>query len=229
MNVRSMVSVVHAESSSSQNVNPHITAFKEGASGEYVQVLLSDSSSFFVPPYTLVELCLRIDVEVDEVVLEQLSAADELLSAKYKVAELLSRREHSRFELSNKLQKRQFSKDAIAMALDAYQNSNLLDDRRFAEIWIRNRIRRKSEGPTKLKAALKQKGVAEEVIEEVLPREYTAEVRQQALEQATEKSIKKSQGDRDKFIRMLLYRGFSWKQINNYSISKFFQYYDELR
>jgi len=115
------------------------------------------------------------------------------------------------------------------MALDAYQNSNLLDDRRFAEIWIRNRIRRKSEGPTKLKAALKQKGVAEEVIEEVLPREYTAEVRQQALEQATEKSIKKSQGDRDKFIRMLLYRGFSWKQINNYSISKFFQYYDELR
>ncbi|MFO7729265.1 MAG: regulatory protein RecX [Spirochaetia bacterium] len=221
--------MVHAESSSSQSVNPHITALKEGASGEYVQVLLSDSSSFFVPPYTLVELRLRIDLEVGDALFGQLRAADELLSAKYKVAELLTRREHSRFELSNKLKKRQYSKEVISKALDAFQESKLLDDRRFAEIWIRNRLRRKSEGPTKLKAALKQKGVADEVIEEVLPREYGAEARQQALEQATEKSIKKSQGDRDKFIRMLLYRGFSWKQINNYSISKFFQYYDELR
>jgi regulatory protein len=176
-----------------------------------------------------VELRLRIELEVDNVLQEQLSAADELLSAKHKVAELLARREHSRFELSNKLQKRQFSNDAITKALDTFQNSNLLNDRRFAEIWIRNRIRRKSEGPIKLKAALTQKGVAEELIEDMLLREYGAEARQQALEQATEKSIKKSRGDRDKFIRMLLYRGFSWKQINNYSISKFFQYYDELR
>ncbi len=224
-----MVSVVHAESSSSQNVNPTITALKEGASGESVQVLLSDSSSFFVPPHTLIDFGLIIDLEVDEALKEHLGAAHELLSAKQKAAELLARREHSRFELYNKLRQREFSDTAINQTLDEYQRLELLNDYRFAEMWIRSRIKRKAEGVGKIKAALKQKGVDERVAEQVLSQECDAEQQQAALEAATEKVVVKSKGDRDKFIRMLLGRGFSWKQINSYSINIFFQYYDELR
>ncbi len=224
-----MVSVVHAESSSSQNVNPTITALKEGASGESVQVLLSDSSSFFVPPHTLIDLGLKVDLEVDEALETRLEGAHELLAAKQKAAELLARREHSRFELYNKLRQRQFSEHSIHATLDEYQRLELLDDYRFAEMWIRSRIKRKAEGVRKLKAALKQKGVDECVADEALSQEFDRQMQQEALEAATEKLLVKSQGDRDKFIRMLLGRGFSWKQINNYSINKFFQYYDELR
>ena len=224
-----MVSVVHAESSSSQNVNPTITALKEGASGESVQVLLSDSSSFFVPPHALIELGLKLDLQVDEWLKERLTAAHELLAAKQKAAELLARREHSRFELYNKLRQRQFSDPAIKQTLDEYQRLEMMDDYRFAEMWIRNRIKRKAEGAGKLKAALKQKGVDESVAEKVLSQQFDEDQQQAALEAATEKVLVKSKGDRDKFIRMLLGRGFSWKQINNYSIYIFFQYYDELR
>ncbi len=224
-----MVSVVHAESSSSQNVNPTITALKEGASGESVQVLLSDSSSFFVPPHTLIDFGLKVDLEVDEALKTRLERAHELLRAKQKAAELLARREHSRFELYNKLRQRQFSEDSIHTTLDEYQRLELLDDYRFAEMWIRSRVKRKSEGVRKLKAALKQKGVDERVADSALSQEFDPQMQQAALETATEKMLVKSQGDRDKFIRMLLGRGFSWKQINNYSINKFFQYYDELR
>lgn len=224
-----MVSVVHAESSSSQNVNPTITALKEGASGESVQVLLSDSSSFFVPPHTLIDLRLHVDLAVDEALKERLETAHELLAAKQKAAELLARREHSRFELYNKLRQRQFRSSVIQMTLDEYQRLELLDDFRFAEMWIRTRIKRKPEGVNKLKAALRQKGVEESVAEAALAQEFDQGTQQAALERATEKMIKKSNGDRDKFIRMLLGRGFSWKQIHNYSINKFFQYYDELR
>jgi|GEM_PF-731635 len=224
-----MDSVVHAESSSSQNVNPTITAFKEGASGESIQVLLSDSSSFFVPPSALVDFQLSIDLEVDEQLRERLEAAHELLRATQKAAELLARREHSRFELSNKLRQRQFRNSIIRKTLDEFQRLDVLNDYRFAEMWVRNRIRRKSEGLTKLRAALKNKGVEDAIIEEVLNREYNSEAQQQALKQATEKILMKSKGDRDKFVRMLLNRGFSWKQINSFSIHKFFQYYDDLR
>ncbi len=220
---------MHAESSSSQSVNPTVTALKEGASGESIQVLLSDSSSFFVPPHTLIDLGLQVDLEIDELLKERLETAHELLAAKQKAAELLARREHSRFELYNKLRQRQFSGAAIEQVLDEYQRLELLDDYRFAEMWIRTRIKRKSEGDSKLKAALKEKGVEVSVAEAALSQEFDKGMQQAALEQATEKMIKKSNGDRDKFIRMLLGRGFSWKQINNYSIDKFFQYYDELR
>lgn len=224
-----MVSVVHAESSSSRNVNPTITALKEGASGESVQVLLSDSSSFFVPPHALVELGLKLDLEVDEALKDRLTRAHELLAAKLKAAELLARREHSRFELRNKLRQRRFSEDSIKQTLDEFQRLELLDDYRFAEIWIRSRIKRKAEGEGKLKAALNQKGIEASLAEQVLSREFDSTQQQAALETATEKVLVKSKGDRDKFIRMLLGRGFSWKQINRYSINKFFQYYDELR
>ncbi len=224
-----MVSVVHAESFSSQNVNTTVTALKEGASGESVQVLFSDSSSFFVPPHAIIDLKLKVGMVVDDELKQHLEAAHELLKAKQKAAELLARREHSRFELSTKLQQRQFSHDTIRTALDEYQHLDLLNDRRFAEMWVRNRIRRKAEGPMKLKAALKNKGVDNTIIEDIIKREYDIDMQQIALEQATEKIIKKSKGDRDKFIRMLLGRGFSLKQIKNYSINKFFQYYDNLR
>jgi regulatory protein len=47
--------------------------------------------------------------------------------------DLLSRREHSTYELTQKLKKRGFDMDAIETALDRLQQENLLSDSRLID------------------------------------------------------------------------------------------------
>ena len=73
--------------------------------------------------------------------------------------DLVSRREHSRHELKQKLNKR-FPETApiIEEALDKLSNNNILDDERFAEMYLNSRAR-KGFGPKKIEMELYSKKV----------------------------------------------------------------------
>lgn len=82
----------------------------------------------------------------------------------------LSRREHSAFEVERKL-KDQFPDDLslVPLVLARLQESGLQDDFRFAEMLVRYRASR-GQGPIKIRAELKSKGVAQVVVSDVLSR-----------------------------------------------------------
>ncbi len=54
--------------------------------------------------------------------------------------DLLSRREHSTYQLTQKLKKREFDLDAIEAALDRLQQENLQSDSRFIESIVNSRV-----------------------------------------------------------------------------------------
>lgn len=72
---------------------------------------------------------------------------------------LLSAREHSRSELELKLSARGYSDEEISLALDRLEEAGLQSDRRFAECYIRGRLRRNPEGKGILVLRLREKGV----------------------------------------------------------------------
>jgi regulatory protein len=78
----------------------------------------------------------------------------------YKTAiSLLTRREHSRFELMNKLRQKPFSKDVnLSTLCDRLEAANYLSDARFAELFIHSRISR-GQGEIKIRSVLHQRGV----------------------------------------------------------------------
>ena len=80
----------------------------------------------------------------------------------------LSRREHSAYEIERKLKER-FPDDPemIAPVLDQLQTLGLQDDQRFAEMLVRYRAL-KGQGPIKIRAELKAKGVPQAVMSEVM-------------------------------------------------------------
>jgi len=80
----------------------------------------------------------------------------------------LSRREHSAFELERKLNGR-FPEEGnlVPLVLAQLQASGLQDDYRFAEMLVRYRASR-GQGPIKIRAELKSKGVAQDVVSEAL-------------------------------------------------------------
>ncbi len=83
---------------------------------------------------------------------------------------LLSRRDHSRRELGQKLRQRQFDAELVEQALDKLEQQQWLADRRFAAVQVRQHIFRKH-GPLRIRVELQRKGVDEADIELALEEE----------------------------------------------------------
>ncbi len=81
---------------------------------------------------------------------------------------LLSMREHSRQELSQKLHQKQLTEgvDVVAL-LDQLELADYLSDLRFADMFVRSRIQ-KGQGPQKIRYELAQRGVNQTLISETM-------------------------------------------------------------
>jgi len=72
----------------------------------------------------------------------------------------LARREHSQYELLQKVAGKGFSKLDIQQVIDELEVQGLQSDARFAESYARSRVH-KGIGPLKIKAELQQRGVGD--------------------------------------------------------------------
>ncbi|MFK2890666.1 regulatory protein RecX [Dyella flagellata] len=88
-------------------------------------------------------------------------------SAYGKALGLLARREHSRKELQQKLNRGGYARDEASDALDRLGEQHYQDDERFAETLIRNRSAQ-GYGPMRLRAELKSHGLSDARIRSLL-------------------------------------------------------------
>ena len=129
-----------------------------------------------------------------------------------KSLDLLSRREHSTFELIQKLKKRYDSNNLINDVIIRLQESNLLDDQRFAEAYIKVRAR-KGFGPRRIDAELQQRKVSEAIINQELS---MIENWNELALLAFKKKFSNFQKDTKEILKaksFLQNRGFSFEQI----------------
>ena len=87
---------------------------------------------------------------------------------KSKVFKYLARREHSRKELFDKLERKDYEPAEINYVLNELTDKGYIDDTRFAETWIRHRLERKPRGPHLIRAELKNKGVDPDIRDKLL-------------------------------------------------------------
>ena len=131
------------------------------------------------------------------------------MSAKSVAVRLLSRREHSAFEIRDKLHKRDFDEAEIEQTIIELQHGGWLSDERFAEAYIRMR-QMKGFGPIRISIELNERGVKESIVDAYL--QADDEAWQQVLEQQYQKKYKSKPvvdyNDKAKRIRFLQYRGF---------------------
>ena len=88
-------------------------------------------------------------------------------SAYSKALGLLARREHSRRELRQKLDRGGYARDEAGAALDRLGEQHYQDDERFAEVLIRSRSAQ-GYGPMRLRAELKSHGLSDARIRSLL-------------------------------------------------------------
>ncbi|MBL7007333.1 MAG: regulatory protein RecX [Spirochaetia bacterium] len=203
----------HAESSSSQNDKTFFGRIERGVNRNSFVAAAEDGSSFFVPGKFAEQLHLYNGQELTEYEYSTLKDKIDFWRAESKAVDLLAVREHSTAELRIKLARREFSEKTINHVITSLTESCLLSDRRYAETWIRVRLRKNPEGRAMLSAGLARKGVDRSVIREVLDECIDEETLADALESAAAKLLRSRNMGRDKMLRALIRRGFDYGHV----------------
>ncbi|HBE90035.1 MAG: hypothetical protein A3E37_03435 [Candidatus Andersenbacteria bacterium RIFCSPHIGHO2_12_FULL_46_9] len=143
----------------------------------------------------------------------------------YVAQDILSRRDHSEFELRTKMRRKKFSPAEIDDAVAKLKKLNLINDQNFASMFIENTLLFKSVGPKYLAHKLKQKGLMSSLIEAALAAAFTPGREVKLASQAatawgrthhpknTDRNESKKYQQR--LIRLLAARGFSFSVIQS--------------
>lgn len=91
--------------------------------------------------------------------IERLRRESGLIAVRSRAMDLLARSDHSTFLLHRKLVSRGHDASVVANVLADLEERGMLNDKRFAESWVRDRVRRHPEGERVLVAGLRHRGV----------------------------------------------------------------------
>lgn len=78
---------------------------------------------------------------------------------------LLKYRERSRFEIEYRLKHKGFSQPDIEKVVKKLMSLGYINDERFAEMWIKDRVQVKPMGSSRLKNELRKKGISSDIID----------------------------------------------------------------
>jgi len=125
----------------------------------------------------------------------------------------LTRREYGIEELRRKLMQRGVENSVAEDVVSQLADENLVSDQRFAEMYVRTRIR-KLFGPLKIRGELRGRGISDHIIAESLPSEQET-----WFDSALQWASKRQRGELDyagraKIYRSLMNRGFTHEQAN---------------
>lgn len=127
----------------------------------------------------------------------------------------LMQREHSQYELREKLRKRNYDNVVITQVLTQLQNNDLQSDSRFVAAYVNMKIQR-GFGPVRIQQELRERGITDELIMQYLPaaaEELWIKLVLVVRAKRFGTNVPKVFAMRAKQMRFLQYRGFTAAQI----------------
>lgn len=145
--------------------------------------------------------------------LQEVELADGVSRAMTEAHRLIDHRMRTRRELAVKLKSRGRTDEVIDQVLDRLEHAGLIDDGRFARLWIDERLRRRPAGLSLLRRELRQKGIDAEVVDTALEESASREGEtERAYEALRRQSYRYARLDRDaahrRMVAFLGRRGF---------------------
>ena len=103
--------------------------------------------------------------------LKQIGYQEEISKSRMYALKLLSYRERSRWEIKKRMERKGYQKEIIEDTLNYLKERDLINDERFAHIWIEERIR-SGYGRRRIYYELSEKRVDKEIVDEFIKKLY---------------------------------------------------------
>ncbi|MFZ3577998.1 recombination regulator RecX [Virgibacillus sp. DJP39] len=155
---------------------------------------------FSVDEAVLIEYKLQKNLELEDSMIDELIQKDDLHKSYTLTINFLSYRMRTKKEIHDYLVKKEVDEEHIKQIMDRLLTEGLLDDRMFADSFVRTRIQTSIKGPMLVKKELIEKGVSVTIASEAI-KEYTFDVQMEKIEKWIDKKMNK-QG-RDSFKKQV--------------------------
>ena len=180
-----------------------------------LNIFLDGEFAFSLEP--VVAGWLQIGQVLDEKAVEELKRKDIPESAFEKAMHFMNYRERTSEEIRQKLAGLGFDEQVIESVLTRMETSRLVDDERFARLWIESRNNHRPSGSRLLKMELRRKGIPEPVVNEAIEQAGDeAELALSAVRSHIHRWAELDKKDfRLKVYRFLVSRGFSYDVVQD--------------
>lgn len=186
----------------------------KGGRGDKVHLHVEGEYFITVDSAYIAELGVYDGISVDSDSLNELEDKIRKRRAYNNAVDLLSRRDHSVKELTDKLILKGHGEYAH-YAAEKLVSYGYLDDRRFASLFANELIRLKSYGKRRIEQELFRKGIDRDIIKETLDEcEFPAETITQLIERKYLKYLSDEKGV-NKTVNALLRLGYSYSEIRD--------------
>ncbi len=133
-----------------------------------VSIFINDEFAFGAPVSVVEAFLLAPGLVLSDADLERLKIEAQREEAFERACRYLSRRLRTEEEVRAKLLEEAYSRGAVESTLERLRRLRYLDDRNYAEAFVRDRSRFRPKGRSALSLELRRKGVPEEIIRQVL-------------------------------------------------------------
>lgn len=172
-----------------------------------VSIFIDDEFVCGLDEVTALSARLKIGDDVDENELKKIVYESELNSAFERAVGYLSFSPRARKEIERYLTDKGYDTEVVAAALDRLVAYRYVDDRVYAESYVKSKSKRY--GSFRLAAELKRKGIAQDVIDELLD-----DSGDNGITDVAKKYLSSHRtADKQKLKRFLAGRGFGWDSI----------------
>ncbi len=131
-------------------------------------IILDNGTSLKLSAETILKNKLRKNQELSRIEIEKLLDEDEFSRALAQATAYLSLRKVSQQQLDRYLARKGYKKEIIQQVIADLNQRAILNDRRFAELFVKDRLKIKPVGPKKLEIELLKRGVTYDLINKAL-------------------------------------------------------------
>jgi regulatory protein len=168
---------------------------------------------------SLLEFNIYSGIELSEEALIKIERKEKYIAIREQSWRFLSRRMHSKKELSDKLKAKGYKKEDIDKIILELENKNYLNDDSFARQVVTDEINIKKNGPFLIKNKLLKKGIENSLSSVVIDELYEEKIQLQNCQYLASKKIGSSinsdeRSKRSKLANYLIQKGFSWDICN---------------
>lgn len=179
-----------------------ITKIESQKNKNRVNVYIDENFAFGIDIEILYKYSLEVDMEIDESFIEDVLQGEEQNRANNYALNLLSYRWRSECEIRNSMNTKGYSQDTIDNTIKFLKEQELIDDRRFAESFIKDKINFRDWGSYRLKQELFSKGVSKNIVDEVIEK-YCDDEFERAMNLASKKIKSYKNDDKNAIYRKL--------------------------
>lgn len=184
-----------------------------------VNVYVDEAFNFACDAELIYKQGIQKDSIIDVEAIKEIVKEDEFIKCKNSALRTVEKTYKTEKELRDKLTEKGFEEDTIKRAIEFLKEYNLLNDEKYAEMYIKDRLR--SQGRNKIKYALIRKGVSEDILLDKLSNIDTEDENDTAFKLAEKKYniLKKKESDKyklsQKLFRFLLSKGYDYDCCNS--------------